>query len=125
NPYNVMDFVPEISEREWENPYHGVNVSYHRLVSDPSHFDADLYVFMRHVREEQSVRMLDHRLFSNEFFGKVAFPMHLAWELIRDKDHVGALRLLEEHQANFGENNANDCIESGIEWTYETMLPDK
>lgn len=120
-PYNVADFVPQVSEHEWENPYHGANVSYHRLVTDPARFDSELALFMRHVREERSVSSLEPRFFTNTFFRTIAFPMHIAWELIRAGDRVGALRLLEEKQAALGEHGANDWLESGIEWTYETM----
>lgn len=120
-PYDVTSFVPSIGDHEWQNPYHGVNISWHRLVNDPESFDHELWSLMDMIRRNKTALPLDPHAFKNTFFGQVAIPMHIAWEYIRDGDRVRAMKFLEDRQAQFHEACANDWIQNGIEWIQEAM----
>lgn len=106
------------TDTEWVNPYEDADddereLRAKSLVTNRETFDKELTILMRNVRSG-SVSALDGNLFDNVFLGRVAIPMHRAFEAHRQKNDALALDILA--RANDSDPHDNDWIMAGMYW---------
>lgn len=123
NAYWPLAFAEDVAwneeDTEWVNNYEDADDGERELrswplVTDMQSFDKELAILMKYVRQH-SVSGLDGDSFSNSFFGRVAIPMHRAFEHHMAREDERALEVLSRANEASGAHD-NDWLMAGHQW---------